>query len=78
MSRLQLIDRQSAYKEYKNGNPVYIGYKDREGGAFWSFEQMKDKEKGNTKRERFDSVVNYMRYVYLPHTRIKYAIAIEQ
>lgn len=74
MGRLQLIDRQSTYKAYKNGSPVYIGYKNKEGGAFWSFEQMKNKEKGNTEKERFNSVVNYMKYAYLPHTRIKYAI----
>lgn len=74
MGEIKIIDRDAAYEAYKNKKRVYIGYENKNDGAFWSFEQMKSYAKGNTDKEKFDSIVHSVKQIYLPHARIKYAI----
>lgn len=57
-------DKQTAEKRFNDGIKIYIGYQNRDGGAFWSSEQY---PKCNT----FESLVKQVKEL-IPHTRIKY------
>lgn len=70
----ETVSKQEAYAAFKNGEDVRIGYQNKDDGAYWNFAQFKDKEKGNTTKEKFDSIVYYVKYYQLPHTQLKYAI----
>jgi hypothetical protein len=68
------VSQQEAFRAFKNGADVRIGYQHKDHGAYWNFKQFKDKESGNTAREKFNSIVEYVRYNIIPHTRLKYTI----
>ena len=74
MDGYETVNKRDAYMAFKNGEDVRIGYQHKDEGAYYSFSQFKDKASGNTAKEKFDSVVNYIRYYQLPHTQLKYAI----
>lgn len=74
MTPIKVVPRVQAIKAYVKGEKVYIGYLNKHDGAFYSTEQFPDKAIGNTPKERFLSIANFIRYTQLPHTRIKYAV----
>lgn len=66
--------KQEAFKAFKNGEDVRIGYQHKDDGAYWNFNQFRNEMKGDTAKEKFESVIYHMRYRIIPHTRLKYAI----
>lgn len=69
------VPKENAIKAWLDFEEVKIGYQNKDGGAYWTPDQMlevNDKQ-FNTRRKQFDLVVARVRQ-QIPYTRIKYII----
>lgn len=41
--------KQEAFKAFKNGEDVRIGYQHKDDGAYWNFNQFRNEMKGDTR-----------------------------
>lgn len=68
------VSKENAVKAWLDFEEVKIGYQNKDGGAYWTPEQMlKEDDKQCNRRKQFDLVVTRVRE-QIPHTRIKYII----
>ena len=66
--------KENALKAWMNHEEVKIRYQNKDGGAFWTPEQMlEETDTQRDRRKQFDLVVARVRE-QIPHTRIKYII----
>lgn len=75
MQYLLLIDRKTAMATYKEGGNVFIGcHNKRDGGVFYTTEQLEEDAKGETHKERFDYMVKLVKGFTSNNERTKYAV----
>lgn len=68
------VPKENAVKAWVDFEEVKIGYQNKDGGAYWTPEQMlEENDKQYSRRKQFDLVVARVRE-QIPHTRIKYII----
>lgn len=68
------VPKENAVKAWMDFEEVKIGYQNKDGGAYWTPEQMlEENDKQGNRRKQFDLFVERVR-VQIQHTRIKYII----
>lgn len=68
------VPKENAVKAWMDFEEVKIGYQKKDGGAYWTPEQMlKEDDKQCNRRKQFDLVVARVKE-QIPYTRIKYII----